>query len=209
MKYKKRNPFIGEKHLNRPHDIAYSLKIAKSIFGSDNIKFLYLGGKGEETYLVTLKNNKTLDFPIDLTLKKGKYIAKFAYEIFSKSEIEGLKILSDLNLIPKIYYISSTIYIMKFVEGISVDRLISEDSNLNRGLKLYIYQNIEKELNLWHSMGFVHGDLFLRNVMISKEGKIWLIDPILYFGETGNFKEKIRNRDLKELAIIKKILTRI
>jgi RIO-like serine/threonine protein kinase len=98
---------------------------------------------------------------------------------------------------------------MKFVEGISVDRLISEDSNLNRGLKLYIYQNIEKELNLWHSMGFVHGDLFLRNVMISKEGKIWLIDPILYFGETGNFKEQIRNRDLKELAIIKNILTRI
>lgn len=45
-------------------------------------------------------------------------------------------------------------------------------------LKKYLYQEIKKELNHWHKLGFGgHGDFDTRNILLDTKGKIWLIDP--------------------------------
>lgn len=52
------------------------------------------------------------------------------------------------------------------------------DPEVDNNLK-FLITAIQKELQKWHDYKIVHGDIAVRNIMIEKNGRIWLIDPLL------------------------------
>lgn len=213
IKRKKKNPLIGKKSDKEP---LKKLKAEALLPDDAKLIFLNRGGYGEETYLFVLKNISKLyvfvkeDLP--LILKPGRYILKFHLLGNVKKDIDFLKQLSDLDLIPKIYYIDDKIMIQQFVDSVDI-RHIHEELFLgirNKALKLYLYNNLSNELKRWHSNGITHGDVAGRNIILSTSGKIWLIDPMLEDGEeyVRNYKTFAKNqlKDIQDLEALKQML---
>ena len=132
--------------------------------------------------ILTVKNIKVIN---DVTLYSGKYILKdIRKEKISNKDINVSKSLSDLKLIPKIYFIDKNKIIMDYFDGITLTQYLK-----NHKLSKQLFLEIQKLIRKWHRLGYAHGDLALLfnkdnklvggdNLLISDK-EITLIDPIL------------------------------
>ena len=157
--------------------------------------------------ILTVKNIKVIN---DVTLYSGKYILKdIRKEKISNKDINVLKSLSNLKLIPKIYFINQNKIIMDYFEGITLTQYLK-----NHNLSKQLFLEIQKLIRKWHRLGYAHGDLALLfnkdnklvggdNLLISDK-EITLIDPILgkiYDDKLSQFeiRKKWDTQFLKEL----------
>lgn len=109
-------------------------------------------------------------------LNKKKYVIKHYKSPLLKNEIDYLKKLSDYKLIPEIFYIDNNYIISDYIEGKSLWEIYNSQS---RKYLLDIINKVIKILDKWHKLGFNHGDINSRNIMVSENEKIYLIDPSL------------------------------
>ncbi len=154
-KKRKRNPVFENK-------VGFLLKP----YNPTNIKFVDDGFHGEVYSFINNSNN----------LKPGKYIIKILRETLTLTDIKYLKSLSNHGLIPKVYEVKEKYYIMKFINGKTLDSIYTKYTKSQ--LKL-IVNEIMKLIKIWHKLGYAHGDINPRNIMIADSGKIYIIDPIL------------------------------
>lgn len=179
------------------HDVKYRIL---SNVPPNNIKLINVSNYAE-SYLFSINTpteiNTIFDrdiIPLNIfdenstaTLNPGKYILKLYYAKFKLSERsqEYLLELSDNDLIPKIYYIDRNMIIMKFIESVDVLKLLKEEKyrslhkKFDTGLafKKYLLQKVNEELYKWHKLKFTHGDFAERNILLTPQGKVYLIDP--------------------------------
>lgn len=149
-----------------------------------------------------------------INLLPGKYILKdIRKEEISDKDINMLKSLSDLKLIPKIYFINNIKIIMDYFDGITLQDYLKKHK-----LSEKLYQKIRKLVFKWHRLGYAHGDINLfeknkkylgmSNILISKKESIILIDPSL--GKIYNTNKKLSQFNLKkkwDLEFLEKLKT--
>lgn len=191
----KHKPKLKVKKRKNP-ELESEAKEILSQFGN-NIKFKYLShGSFSEIYYFEVKTSGKL--------KPGKYVIKIFnkyQDVVDSDTIEYLLKLSDNNLIPEIYYITDKYIIMKYIEGVTL-KSITKINTANDWIiesDLYTFDelntillNIVKLLKKWHRLGFAHGDLHSDNIIISKLGKIYLIDPKIEYMEYVSKNHDIR-----------------
>lgn len=122
-------------------------------------------------------NNKFLD--------KGTYVIKIYYsDELKRYEIDKLTLLSKYGLIPKIYIITKYYIIMDYIDGYTLEYIKSEyfkrDYTNDEYWKIrkYIDDKVNNLRIVWDKLGFYHGDLNPKNIIISKNLKnVYLIDP--------------------------------
>lgn len=141
-----------------------------------DIRFIDKGGYGTVYSFYLNQRSFILN---TIFLDKGEYAIKLInqqYNYLDDYSINRLQILSKYGLIPKIYYIDYNLIIMKYVDGIpfSVWRTGKEGTE-----KLEI---VEEKINtladVWTKLGFYHSDLHYGNILITKNLKVYFIDPI-------------------------------
>ncbi len=112
-----------------------------------------------------------------------------AYNHFPEKEFGILTFLhkSGVN-VPEPYYFfrvkaNKTIYsgyLAEWIEGISLLHLILSTHEISNKILVKILTGIAKEIGALmgkiHNLGITHGDLALRNIMISWEKKVYLVD---------------------------------
>lgn len=164
--------------------------------------------------ILTVKNIKVID---DITLYSGKYILKdIRKEKILNKDINILKSLSDLKLIPKIYFINKNKMIMDYFDGVTLQDYLKKHK-----LSEKLYLKIRKLVFKWHRLGYAHGDLALlfsskTNKLVGAENlligdkEITLIDPILgkiYDNKLSQFDIR-RNWDIQFLKELKFYINR-
>lgn len=154
--------------------------IKKKLFGKIKCKTVKEGYN--PVCIITVKNKRNI---LGIELSSGKYILKnIKKEEISNKDIELLKSLSNLKLIPKIYLIDKEYIIMDYFEGATLNVYLR--TNL---LSDWLITKIKKLIEKWHELGFAHGDLALLlkenkiigggNLLINKNNEIILIDPTI------------------------------
>lgn len=125
-------------------------------------------------------------------LPAGIYVLKILRKITYNSDmIDYLLKMSDLELIPEIFIITKNFTIMKFQKGLLFYEYIRK---ITRKQFEILLQNLQKILEDWQKLGFEHGDLSSRNIIIDKD-EIYLIDPSFHTLSYRNFiGEKIYDR---------------
>lgn len=131
-------------------------------------EFLAEGNNGEVYYFILDKDTKIKH----VNLKKGKYILKINWGL--SSNIEQLIELSDLKLIPKIYYADEKILIMSYFEGVTFDKILKEYEKYPLEK---IMKNIIHEFDKWKKAKALHGDIHEGNILVNKKGNVIFIDP--------------------------------
>ncbi|MBN2618941.1 MAG: serine/threonine protein kinase [Spirochaetales bacterium] len=71
---------------------------------------------------------------------------------------------------------SSYYIVLEYIDGISLEQLIRNESPLSNDLALYIVKEISKALKYAHNKGVVHRDIKPANILISKKGEVKLVD---------------------------------
>lgn len=171
--------------------------IKKKPFGKIKCKSIKEGHN--PVCILTVKNKKTI---LGIELAIGKYILKnITKEEISNKDINLLKSLSDLKLIPKIYLITNKYIIMDYFEGVTLNVYLR--TNL---LSDQLIIKIKKLIEKWHDLGFAHGDLALTlsknkiigggNLLINKDNKIILIDSTI--GKIYDKSKRMSQLDLKK-----------
>lgn len=144
-------------------------------------KFLGEGGYAD-VYKFSLKSTRIL-YPlkyfnhsskVKIKLPPGEYVLKIEkFRKYHPLEIKYFEELSELELIPKIYYIDNTITIMDYA-GKPYSKMKYKLSKSD--IKL-IKTNLENLLKKWHNLGYSHGDLNVDNIVIDDKNIPSLIDP--------------------------------
>lgn len=174
--------------------------IKKKPFGKIKCKIIKEGHN--PVCILTVKNKKTI---LGIELFAGKYILKnITKEEISDKDIELLKSLSYLKLIPKIYMIDKKYIIMDYFNGMTLSKYLH-----NYTLSKNLYLTIKKLIRKWHKLGYAHGDLALLfanknnklvgadNLLIGRNNSIILIDPTI--GKlTDADNNKLSQFDLKK-----------
>lgn len=140
-----------------------------------DIKFtLFAGGKEKEVHKFTITKSIIVD---NTLLKPGKYVILLPHEFIKYYDVKllnRLKLFSKYGLIPKIYIYNKNFIISKYIDG---DNLSDVFKNFTKYEKIKIVNKIEELINIYHKLGFVHGDLTIANVLITLTGKLYIIDP--------------------------------
>lgn len=171
LKKKRRNPEI---------DIIKFLEDLKPYENNIKVQSISEGGYGE-TYIFQINNRKVLNN--GTILIPGEYLIKrffnnSANEVINRKEIEYLIKLSNYGLIPKIYYIDRNFVIMKFIEALPLSVYIDNEM-FSESEKDKIIERLYTLISKWHQLGFAHGDLSFTNILITKNYKVYLIDPMM------------------------------
>ena len=174
----RRNPYLQSQVEN----------ILNELDPKNKINFEFIGeGYFGETYYFEINNNKLLH---NVLLKPGKFILK----VFKTSEYKGIQPpsekeikylikLSKYGLIPEIYIINRRFEIMKYIDGETLWNHVDNKGHLDGS---YLVK-LDKLVRKWHSLGFAHGDLGDDNILITKNNKLYLIDPLFDNKNEFNF----------------------
>lgn len=172
---KRKNPHLSTRARHILNDISYP---------DNEIEFEFIGeGNFGETYYFELTKNK---YYLNTILKPGEYILKIFKSEWNLplpeiEELDYLKLLSKYGLIPKIFIITKKFLIMKFIEGSTMIAYTG-----NEIIENDVISKIDKLVKKWHSLGFAHGDLSESNILITRNYKIYFIDP--YFRNKEDFR---------------------
>lgn len=134
-------------------------------------------GDYSEVYKFEITENKEID---DVILKKGTYVIKFFKQdednYLNFKDILYLKKLSNLKIIPKIYVITENYIIMDFINGKTLEYVLTNTEH--PGKKSNLLLKLERLISKLHDKKIAHGDLHLRNVLIDLDENLYLIDPV-------------------------------
>lgn len=171
MKRKKKNPYncIEE--------------IIKNLQENSKIKNLQCIGEGADAEVYYFNLPQKAYILNDIFLNQGEYVIKILKTQkpnhpprYSEEEINRLKKYSKYGIIPKIYYIDKNSIIMKYIKGITL-------KEFRKKYPEYPLTDIRNRIieleNIWWKIGkFTHSDLHDGNILITKDLKVYLIDPI-------------------------------
>jgi len=140
-------------------------------------------GKLEVSVNVTIKEFFMSDFNVrssdgvnvertDSSLVKN-YRQKFRREAENLSKLDHPNIVKVLEVFDEN---NTTYYVMEYVDGCSVDDYIVSRGHLPESEALQITRDVCSALSYMHGHRMLHLDLKPKNMMRSKEGKIFLID---------------------------------
>lgn len=139
--------------------------------------FYLAEGDYSEVYEFKINESKRIDNTI---LKKGLYVIKFLKQdednYLNIKDITYLKKLSNLKIIPKIYVITENYIIMDFIDGKTLEYILTNTEH--PGKKSNLLLKLERLISKLHDKKIAHGDLHLRNVLVDSDENLYLIDPV-------------------------------
>ena len=166
---KKKNPLMSE------NDIEDYIKSLSTEFSKIGI------GDYAQVYKFKISKNILINTKI---LKKGTYAIKIYFSDIKNYEMNKLTLLSKYGLIPKIYIITKYYIIMDYIDGYTLEYIKSEyfkrdyTNDEYWKIRIYVDDKVNRLRIIWDKLGFYHGDLNPKNIMVSKNLKnVYLIDP--------------------------------
>ena len=162
---KRKNPELQEK--------AYGIL---NLLNPQSWNYLAEGDSGEIYKFIIGQNTRIPFVKEDVILKPGSYVLKLLKDSdkLSTKGINFLKKLSKKKLIPEIYAIGPYFIIMKYVFGTTLLDLIGD---IHPGTLERIFHNLYNIVEEYHELGYAHGDLHLKNILIDHDNNVHLIDP--------------------------------
>lgn len=164
---KRKNPELQEK--------AYGIL---NLLNPQSWNYLAEGDSGEIYKFIIGQNTRIPFVKEDVILKPGSYVLKLLKDS-DKLNVKGvnfLKKLSKNKLIPEIYAIGPYFIIMKYVFGSTLLDLIED---IHPGTLERIFHNLYNIVEEYHELGYAHGDLHLKNILIDNDNNVHLIDPLI------------------------------
>jgi serine/threonine-protein kinase len=79
-------------------------------------------------------------------------------------------------------------FVMEYVDGMNLNRIIYYKSELLRSHRLDIIKQAADGLNYIHSQGIIHRDFCPKNILLSRDGEVKIIDFGLAVSKTSRFK---------------------
>lgn len=113
-----------------------------------------------------------------MRLFPGKYIYKIEKDEFKNKHKIRLSELSELHLIPKIYLIHNNYYIQEYIDSISLRNYLKLEKPSKKE-KEVLFSKILRVFNIWHSLGYGHGDINSNNIVIDSYNNPHFIDPFV------------------------------
>lgn len=113
----------------------------------------------------------------------------FYYRQKFKKEAENLSKLNHPNIVNVLDVFdenNTTYYVMQFIDGQSLDNYIKQQKGIEENKAISIFKVIGKAVQYMHSNKMLHLDLKPNNVMLDKDGTVYLID----FGLSKQYNEK-------------------
>ena len=162
---KRKNPELQEK--------AYGIL---NLLNPQSWNYLAEGDSGEIYKFIIGQNTRIPFVREDVILKPGSYVLKLLKDS-DKLSIKGINFLKKLSknkLIPEIYAIGPYFIIMKYVFGTTLLDLIED---IHPGTLERIFHNLYNIVEEYHELGYAHGDLHLKNILIDHDNNVHLIDP--------------------------------
>lgn len=172
----KRNPHL--------EDVEYYIK--------NNSSFYSKIGEGYEAETFFFKLTKKIILNNEI-LKPGKYILKLysSNNRISEEKIKKLKLISKYGLIPKIFVITKTYVVMKYIDGYTLRKVIDLFLESDRDKIDILFDKIENIKDIWFDKlkindendprSQIYIDTDYDNFIVSKDlNHIYVIDPIIY-----------------------------
>ena len=103
----------------------------------------------------------------------SNYRQKFKKEAENLSKLDHPNIVNVLDVFDEN---STTYYVMQYIDGQTLDDYILQQNGINESKAISILKEIGKAVQYMHSNKMLHLDLKPKNVMLDKEGKVYLID---------------------------------
>lgn len=118
---------------------------------------------------------------------------RYLVDRFNEKFIKEAKIIAGLENVPHIVRIydifqenGTAYYVMQYIDGQSLDDYILQQSGIKEGKAVSILKEIGKAVQYMHSNKMLHLDLKPKNVMLDKDGKVYIID----FGLSKQYDSK-------------------
>ncbi len=112
----------------------------------------------------------------------------------AKREYSALKVLYDHNVrVPEPLKVNRHAILMDYIDGKELVKTILEEP-------IIVFENIILEVFKGWKIGYVHADLSEFNVMVTKEGQIYLIDWPQYVVSTHPLAEVYLKRDIENIV---------
>lgn len=207
--YRQSDPYIGF----MMNYTAYDLLALNALVKSENLEALgpSIGlGKEADVYQAITPENKVVAVKFHRlgrtsfrdTRRKREYIADrkhmswlYQSRLAAENEYEALKIVHEGGVAsPEPYSQNRHCIVMQIIEGIQLSEVIELDYP-NEYL-LDILENTRKALKT----GIIHSDLSEYNILVTEEGKIWLIDWPQYIRLDHPNSEEILERDIGNIV---------
>jgi serine/threonine protein kinase len=162
---KRKNPELQEKAY-------WLLNLLKPV----SWNYLAEGDSGEIYKFIIDQNTRIPFIKEDVILKPGSYVLKLLKDSdkLSTKGINFLKKLSKKKLIPEIYATGPYFIIMKYILGTTLLNLIND---IHPGKLERIFHKLYNIVEEYHELGYAHGDLHLKNILIDNDDNVHLIDP--------------------------------
>lgn len=113
----------------------------------------------------------------------SNYRQKFRKEAENLSKLKHPNIVNVLDVFDEN---NTTYYVMQYIDGQSLDDYILQQNGIKESKAVSILKEIGKAVQYMHSNKMLHLDLKPKNVMLDKEGKVYLID----FGLSKQYDSK-------------------
>lgn len=113
----------------------------------------------------------------------SNYRQKFKKEAENLSKLDYPNIVNVLDVFDEN---NTTYYVMQYIDGQSLDDYILQQNGINESKAISILKEIGGAVQYMHSNKMLHLDLKPKNVMLDKDGKVYLID----FGLSKQYDSK-------------------
>ena len=113
----------------------------------------------------------------------SNYRQKFKKEAENLSKLDHPNIVNVLDVFDEN---NTTYYVMQYIDGQSLDDYILQQNGIKEGKAISFLKEIGKAVQYMHSNKMLHLDLKPKNVMLDKDGKVYLID----FGLSKQYDSK-------------------
>lgn len=152
------------------------------------------GGMSTVYKAISLRTQKIVAIKI-LFPRYGKRKVKLQ-KLFSEKQVEG-EITTSLNH-PNVIQTYSEgrrwkqhYFVMEYVNGKNLKDLIYKNPELIRGRKYNIIRQVVQGLRYIHSRGIIHRDVCPKNILVSEDGEVKIIDFGLSISKTSRYKNLV------------------